>query len=95
MGQPLPVPPQRRDGVRGQLPAISTMTSGFLERVDQVAFAMLGLSPDARQRCFCEAFDHALAKNPHLTEVPPEIVAFVADVFKRIAQLEQMPGGTA
>jgi hypothetical protein len=65
------------------------------ERVEQVAFVMLHLAPEDRERCFRDAFDQVLAKRPDLTEIPPDIVDFIAAVFERIAELEQLPVGRA
>jgi hypothetical protein len=65
------------------------------EQVDTTAFAMLSLSPEQREACFVDAFDQVLAQHPELDHVPPAVVAFVAAVMKRIAQLEQRPKGTA
>jgi hypothetical protein len=59
------------------------------QRIDETALAMLDLSPEDRERCFCEAFDITLANYPDLTEVPPVVVEFVAAVYRRIAELER------
>jgi hypothetical protein len=59
------------------------------ERVEESARAMLLLTPEQRHQLFCEAFDMTLAKHPDLTEIPPLVVAYVAAVMQRIAELEQ------
>jgi hypothetical protein len=65
------------------------------ERVDETAFAMLGLTPEQRQQVLQDAFDMTLAKHPDMTEIPPVVVAYVAAVLRRIAELEQLPMGRA
>jgi hypothetical protein len=66
------------------------------QRVDQVALAMLLLPPAERERCFNEAFALTLARHPDLTEPPLLVVAFVAAVYRRLAEFEhQHPGGHA
>jgi hypothetical protein len=62
------------------------------QRIDETAFAMLGLPPEQREELFIEAFAVTLAKNPRLTEVPPAIVAFTAAVIARVAELERQVG---
>jgi hypothetical protein len=64
-------------------------------QVDETAFAMLHLSPEQRDRCFMEAFNEAIARHPEVDYVPPLVVAYVAAVEKRIAELKQLPEGTA
>jgi hypothetical protein len=66
------------------------------QRVDETAFMMLHLAPADRERCFCDAFNQALANHPEgLTEHDlPRLAVFVAAVFRRIAEMEQR-GGTA
>jgi hypothetical protein len=68
------------------------MALNVQQRIEGAAFAMLGLSPEQRHQCFCEAFDQVLAKHPDLAEVPPSIVVFVAAVMERVAELEQQVG---
>ena len=65
------------------------------DHVEQIAFALLHLSPEDRERCFNDAFAHVLAKHPDVTDPPPAFVNFIAAVYARIAELEQHPAGTA
>jgi hypothetical protein len=65
------------------------------QHVEEVAFTMLGLTPEQREQAFHAAYEHALAKNPGMTEVPPSVILFVAKVMERIAEFEQLPTGTA
>jgi hypothetical protein len=65
------------------------------QRIDETALAMLQLSPEDRERCFCDAFEQVLAKHPDLTEVPPVVIEFVAAVYRRIAEFERHAGGRA
>jgi hypothetical protein len=67
----------------------------YQQLVDERAFAMLGLSPEQREQLFRGAFDQTLAKHPGLTDIPPSIVDFMAAVMQRVAEFEQLPGGTA
>jgi hypothetical protein len=53
---------------------------------------MLFLSPENRERLFQDAFDQTMAKHPELDEIPPQVVAYMAKVFERIAELERMMG---
>jgi hypothetical protein len=65
------------------------------ERVDEVAFCLLHLSPDDRERVFQEAFEVVQIKRPGLTDIPLGIVDFMAAVFERVAQIEQLGIGHA
>jgi hypothetical protein len=65
------------------------------ERVDEVAFTMLHLTPEDRERVFLEAFEVVQIKRPGLAEIPLGIVDFMAAVYQRIAQLEQLGIGHA
>jgi hypothetical protein len=62
------------------------------ERIEETAFAMLGMPPEQRERLFVEAFDLTLAEHPDLTEIPPAVIAYTAAVMRRIAELEQQVG---
>jgi hypothetical protein len=63
--------------------------------IEETAFAMLDLSPEQRHQLLCEAFDIAMAKHPDVTEIPPAMVAYVAAVYRRVAELERLPRGNA
>jgi hypothetical protein len=65
------------------------------DRVEQIAFAMLRLSPADRERSLQDAFDHMFARHPDVIEIPVAIVNFIAAVYRRIAELEQHQAGTA
>ena len=57
------------------------------DRVEQIAFAMLHLSPEDRERSLQDAFDHMFRQAPDVTEIPVAIVNFIAAVYRRLADL--------
>ena len=65
------------------------------QRIDEIAFRMLHLSPEDRERCFNDAFAYVQAKHPDMTDPPLSFVTFVAAVYRRIAELEQHAAGNA
>jgi hypothetical protein len=66
------------------------------QRIDELAFLMVHMSPDQRVQLFREAFERTSTKHPGLDGIPPSIVVFVAAVYQRIAELERLPpGGSA
>jgi hypothetical protein len=64
------------------------------QRIDETALALSVLSEEDRNRAFVEAFDQVLVRRPDLKEIPPEIIAYMAAVYRRIAEFE-LTGGTA
>jgi hypothetical protein len=62
--------------------------------VDKIAFTLLGYSEAERHEIIVDAFNRAVAKNPNVIDpdLDPRIVAFVAAVYRRIAEMERDEG---
>jgi hypothetical protein len=75
------------------------MTAQTLEeRAAEIAFCMLGLSPEQRHQLLLDAFTAAIANHPdHVVadEPSPQICAFVAMIIAKIHELERGGIGTA
>jgi hypothetical protein len=62
--------------------------------VETIAFALAGCSFEMKHRMLVDAFKHCLAQRPdlHEHELDPRVVDLVAEIFLRIAQIEQERG---
>ena len=59
--------------------------------VENIASALAGLPLAEKHRLLVDAFNHALAKRPYLTnyELDPRVVQLVGDIYQRTHEIEQ------
>jgi hypothetical protein len=91
MAEPLSVLPQLGHDDREQREATRVVTE---QKICEIAFALSTLAPEERYEAIVWAFQQALAKRPDLTadDIDPRIVAFVAAIYRRIAEFEEGGG---